>query len=115
MWWNKLVFILATAIISGCSTTSNHSNSICPERPNTYVKAIGVYDGPIADLALLLPDEASETDGFWNLAYVYDAGRTVNVRCQYSDKTNLDIHLEQPVDQCRFQIVNETSTIFRCR
>jgi hypothetical protein len=66
-------------------------------------------------MATLVPDKADETLGFWNLAYVYEAGRTVNIQCKYSDRTSLNINLAKKIDQCRYNITKDRGLFLRCK
>ncbi|RYF80312.1 MAG: hypothetical protein EOO03_17465 [Chitinophagaceae bacterium] len=90
--------------IAGTAFATPKQQSICPERSKSFVNSVQVFDGPVADLAILVPDEAKPNQGFWKLDYVYAAGRTVNVRCEYADKTNLDINLPEKIQKCSYRI-----------
>lgn len=111
----KALSILISLTFVGCSFAKEEVSSVCPVRPNSSVAAVDVYDGPIADMAILMSDEAKATQGFWNLAYVYEAGRTVNIRCKYADKTSVDINLVKKINQCRYKFMKDKNLILSCQ
>ena len=55
-------------------------------------------------MAILVPDESTNTGAYWTLDYVYKAGRTVNIRCVYADKTSVDINLPENIQKCSYRI-----------
>jgi hypothetical protein len=115
MWSIKALSLLICMTLVGCTYAQEATNNICPARSNSSVETVDVYDGPVADMAILMPDEANETRGLWNLAYVYEAGRTVNIRCKYADKTTMDINLAKKINQCHFNIMKDKSLVLRCK
>lgn len=96
-------------LISGCTTTAlgkrHEASNPCPLSPDNRLTRLLVYDGRPSDTAILKPEESSETQGYWDLGYVYDAGRSVNIQCFYADKTQLNINLVKRVNQCRYKIL----------
>jgi hypothetical protein len=108
MWSIKALSLLISMTLVGCTYAQEAANNICPARSNSSVETVDVYDGPVADMAILMPDEANETRGLWNLAYVYEAGRTVN-------KTTMDINLAKKINQCQFNIMKDKSLVLRCK
>ncbi len=115
MWSIKALLLLISLTLVGCTFAQEGANNVCPARPNSFVESVHVYDGPLAEMAILIPDEAKETRGFWNLAYVYEAGRTVNIRCKYFDNTSVDINLAKKINQCRYNIMKDKSLVLRCQ
>lgn len=115
MWPNKLIPILLGFALVGCVTAPRSGDSVCPARPDSHVKAVDVYDGPIADMAILVPDEATDTEGFWRLAYVYRSGRAVNIRCKYSDGAIVEVEIKNEIGKCRYAVAKEEGLILRCK
>lgn len=115
MWSSKLFLILISFVLISCVTAQKPADSVCPVRPDSQLKALDVYDGPIAEMAILVPDEATDTEGFWHLAYVYEAGRTVNIRCKYSDKAMVDVEIKNEIDKCRYVVAKQGELILRCK
>lgn len=100
----KVLILLVLTAMAGYAFAKPKQKSICPERPESVVKTVEVFDGPVADMATLVPDESTNTGAFWTLDYVYTAGRTVNIRCGYTDKTSVDINLADKIQKCSYRI-----------
>lgn len=100
----KVFVLLVLATTAGDVFAKPKQKSICPERPDSFVKTVEVFDGPVADMATLVPDESTNTGAYWTLDYVYAAGRTVNIRCGYADKTSVDINLAEKIQKCVYRI-----------
>ncbi len=115
MWSTKALLLLISLTLVGCTFAQAGVNNVCPARPNSFLESVDVYDGPVADMAILMPEESNETRGFWNLAYVYEAGLTVNIRCKYSDNTSVDINLAKKINQCRYNLMKDKSLVLRCQ
>lgn len=75
---------------------------VCPTRHGPATRFM-VFDGPPEELASLVPEVTDERSGFWPLAYVYEAGRFVTVRCEYGDGQALDVRLSNKVSQCDYK------------
>jgi len=115
MWSSKLFLVLTSSALFSCVTAQKSADSVCPVRSDGQLKALDVYDGPIAEMAILVPDEATDTEGFWSLAYVYEAGRTVNIRCKYSDKAVVDVEIKNKIGKCQYAIAKEEGLILLCK
>lgn len=65
-----------------------------------------VYDGPIAENALLAPDSERRVRGgtvnTWPVAYIYQAGRQVNLSCSYPNRPPVIVPVTRPVKACRY-------------
>jgi hypothetical protein len=107
------LLLIIYLMLGGCMTTGK-SNNVCPVLPDNHLTSLEVYDGPLVDMAILKPEQSSETQGYWNLAYVYEAGRGVNVRCYYADETHIDINLVKKVNQCRYKMLADNKVEFIC-
>jgi len=66
-------------------------------------------------MATLVPDSAEEFSGYWQLGYVYDAGRFVTIRCKYADKKAIDLSLSKRVDRCDYSIDAQRTLSLRCK
>lgn len=88
---------------------------VCPAQPGQPLRQVEVFDGPVEDLATLVPEIAKERFGRWQLDYVYAAGRTVNVRCHYADGRTVDVALTKKVERCHYRIDTGKTLDLRCR
>ena len=60
-----------------------------------------------------MPDKAEERSGYWQLGYIYDAGRFVTIRCKYTDGQALDVKLSKKVDKCDYKTdPNKTLSLY---
>lgn len=100
----KVFVLLVLATTAGDVFAKPKQKSICPERPDSFVKTVEVFDGPVTDMAILVPDASTNAGAYWTLDYVYKAGRTVNIRCGYADKTSVDINLAEKIQKCSYRI-----------
>jgi hypothetical protein len=99
---------------SGQSNSSNPSNP-CPARAGTTLHLVDVFDGPPESLATLMPDEAGERSGYWNLKYVYDAGRSVTIRCKYANDETHDVKLSTVTTRCDYAIDSQQALTLSCK
>lgn len=114
MWSSKFFMALTSCALISCVSTEKSADNVCPVRSDAHLRALDVYDGPIAEMAILVPDEAADTEGFWSLAYVYEAGRTVNIRCKYSDNDVVDVEIKNKIEKCQYAVSSEERLILRC-
>lgn len=65
-----------------------------------------VYDGPVADMAILKPDSTRRAGraevSSWDVAYVRAAGRQVHLSCEYAKRTPVVVRITRPVKACRY-------------
>lgn len=115
MWSIKILIPVCSLVLASCTFAQGTADNACPAKTGTFVKSVDIFDGPVADMAILMADEAQETQGFWNLGYVYEAGRTVNIRCKYADKSSADINLAKKINQCRYTISPDKSLLLDCK
>ena len=115
MSWTNRVGILLLALLSGCAPTPGVAAEVCPSQKNQPLRFVDVFDGPVQDLATLVPDKAGERSGYWRLGYVYDAARFVTIRCKYADGKTLDVKLSKRVDRCDYQIDVDKTLVLRCK
>jgi hypothetical protein len=87
----------------------------CPERAGTTLRFVDVFDGSPASLATLVPDEAGERSGHWKLKYVYDAGRTVTIRCKYANDETHDVTLPSVTVRCDYTIDAKQTLTLTCK
>jgi hypothetical protein len=76
---------------------------------------VDVFDGPPESLAVLMPDEAGERAGYWNLKYVYDAGRSITIRCKYTNDEIHDVKLSTVTTRCDYAIDSQQALTLRCK
>ena len=65
-----------------------------------------VYDGPVADNAILMGDRERRIGGAkvvsWQVDYVYAAGRQVYLSCRYAKRPPVVVPVSRPVRYCRY-------------
>jgi hypothetical protein len=105
------------SIQAGQSSQSNSANpsNPCPARRDTTLRFVDVFDGPPEELATLMPDKAEERSGYWSLKYVYDAGRTVTIRCKYANEETHDVKLSTVTTRCDYTIDSQQVLTLRCK
>ncbi|GKS74284.1 lipoprotein [Acidovorax sp. SUPP950] len=113
-WARPILAVLLFAAANGGMPTSQAAG-VCPAQPGQPLRQVDVFDGPVEDLATLVPDVAKERAGHWQLGYVYAAGRTVNVRCHYADARTVDVELTQEVERCDYRIDARKTLDLRCK
>jgi hypothetical protein len=99
MWWNSCVVVLLIALLSSCSVMAT---DVCPPREDVFLHNIDVFDGHPEELVKLMADTDNVQSGYWSLGFIYDAGRVVTVRCEYTDGKTLDVQLSNRVDKCHY-------------
>lgn len=62
-----------------------------------------------------MPSQTTETQGAWQLAYVYEAGRTVNISCKYSDTINVNVNLRKKIELCLYNISDNKNVELYCK
>jgi hypothetical protein len=87
---------------------------VCPKRTGQSLRFVDVFDGSPDELAKLIPDKAKARFGYWQLDYVYAAGRFVTVRCKYDDEKELDVKLTHNVARCDYRIGAQKTLILSC-
>jgi len=117
MSWNSAVAVLALTALSACSGDRERPQptQVCPVRPDAALRFVDVFDGDPASLATLIPDEAKEESGRWNLDYVYKAGRFVTIRCKYADDKTQDVKLTTKVSGCDYAIDAQKTLTVNCK
>ena len=100
---NKIAVVLLAAI-STCCAHAAPAPQVCPVRLDHPLRFVDVFDGSPQELATLVPDQAQEHSGYWQLGYIYKAGRFVTIRCKYDDGKELDVKLSNKVDRCDYKI-----------
>lgn len=114
MWLNRgmAVFFVVSAL--GCSVAKTTSTNVCPAQSNSYLQFVDMFDGSPEEMAILMPDQALDTHGYWSLGYVYDAKRTVTVRCKYANGKTHDVTLEKKVQRCDYKINAQKTLSLTC-
>ncbi len=115
MSWISSTVTVVLAMLTGCSPAPGVAAEVCPIQPNQPLRFVDVFDGPVGDLAILVPDKAQARSGYWRLGYVYDAARFVTIRCKYADGKTLDVKLSKRVDRCDYQIDVDKTLVLRCK
>ena len=99
---------LAAALAACCLATAcagedaaRPAASVCPTHADAAVSQIDLFDGDPADQALLAPDDDRKGQNTYSVKSVYDAGRTLTIRCHYGAASE-DVKLVKPVSQCTY-------------
>ncbi|GKT20573.1 STY0301 family protein [Acidovorax sp. SUPP3334] len=111
----KPLLVLLLAAAAGCGGLPVQAAEVCPAQPAQPLRQVDVFDGPVEDLATLVPDSAKERSGYWQVGYVYAAGRTVNVRCHYADGRTVDVPMAKKVDRCDYRIDAKKTLTLNCQ
>jgi hypothetical protein len=115
MSWNSKIAALLLATLSGCAIRPTAAAEVCPSRSNQALRFVDVFDGSPKEMATLVPDRAEEFSGYWQLGYVYDAGRFVTIRCKYADNKAIDVKLSKRVDRCDYKIDARKTLALLCK
>lgn len=115
MSWNSGAIALLFAALSGCSSHPAMATEVCPARQHAPLHFVDVFDGSPEELAMLMPDSAKEASGYWQLGYIYDAGRLVTIRCKYADGQASDVKLSSRVNKCDYKIDSKKTLKLYCK
>lgn len=115
--WSSAVAAAVAAALAGCAVhaPAPAGPDVCPLRAGHALRFVDVFDGPPEELATLIPDRAGDRSGSWELGYVYDAGRTVTIRCKYDDGAAVDRKLARRVRRCDYELDERATLSVRCR
>ncbi|MGH8083505.1 MAG: STY0301 family protein [Lysobacter sp.] len=95
---------LLLAALLACPIVPAAAAEVCAQRPEHPLRLIDVFDGTPQEMATLVPDGARKSSGYWELGYIYEAGRVVTIRCKYADGKESDVTLSKKVQRCRYKI-----------
>ena len=112
---NRLPLCFLLACLCACSASPIHAADVCPAQDKSALRSVDVFDGSPEEMATLVPDEAHERSGYWQLGYVYDAGRFVSIRCKYADGSTVDQKLAHKVGRCDYKIDARKTLSLRCQ
>jgi hypothetical protein len=115
MSWNRKIIAWLFVPLSGCSIYPVTAAEVCPPHHEQPLRFVDVFDGSPELLATLLPDGAGEQSGYWQLDYVYAAGRFVTIRCKYADGQTLDVKLSKKVYKCDYKIDAKKTLSLNCK
>jgi hypothetical protein len=115
MLWHSSIVVLMLGLFLGCALPSASATEICPSRHNTSLRFTDVFDGSTDELATLVPDKATKHTGYWQLGYIYDAGRFVTIRCKYTDGHVLDVKLPSRIEKCDYTIDAKKTLKLNCK
>jgi hypothetical protein len=114
MSWNRTLSIPLIALVSVCSIGHTIAAEVCAAKSQA-LRSVTVFEGPPSEQASLVPDSAGKNNSSWDLAYIYDGGRSVWVRCQYADGANSDVKLSARVSKCRSEAVKKDAIKLSCQ
>lgn len=112
---NSKVVALLLLLLLGCFASAVRAGEVCPSRNEQALRFVDVFDGKPEEMATLMPDLANEKSGYWQLDYVYDAGRFVTIRCKYADGKFLDVKLSTRIGRCYYKINQRSDLSVICR
>ena len=95
--------LAAACMATACAgaDVAHHVQTVCPVRPGAPVSQIDLFDGDPADQALLAPDDDKKGSNTYSVKSVYDAGRSLTIRCHYGEAST-DVKLVKPVTTCTY-------------
>jgi hypothetical protein len=111
---SKLARSLVASLVA-CSPLTLLAAEVCAPRADTPLQFVDVFDGPVEDMATLVPDRAKAHSGHWRLGYVYKANRFVVVRCKYADGQTVDVKLANRVNRCDYKINAKKTLVLYCK
>jgi hypothetical protein len=117
MIWNNRSIVRLFALVLPCFIAHQLAAAadICPHRDGQPLRYVDVFDGPPEEMATLVPDKDEERFGYWLLAYVYDAGRSVTIRCKYADGEASDVKVPNKVTKCDYKIDQKKVLTISCQ
>lgn len=116
MWSNRGITVASIALVisvAGIRTAS--AENICPLHPGHPLRLVDVFDGSPDELATLVPDEAGKVSGYWQLGYLFDAGRFVTIRCRYAGDEIADIKLSKRINRCDYKFDDKKVLSLSCK
>ncbi len=99
----------------GCSSHPVAAAEVCPVRTGQPLRYVDVFDGPTSEMATLVPDKGDERSGYWSLGYVFDAKRSVVIRCKYADKKTEDVKFTNRVERCDYSLDSSKTLHVSCK
>jgi len=92
----------------------------CPEIKDNPLTTVEIYDGPFSDQAILAPDTSKGTaangSSTWDVAYVFEAGRELNVICRYKNqKKTEEIRSAAKLKSCELKTSTKLASHFLCK
>jgi len=115
MLWNDRIVAILLAVILGCGMRVAAAAQVCPVWQHQPLRYVDIFDGTPDELATLVPDQAQERSGYWQLGYVYKAGRFVTIRCKYADGKQIDVKLSKEVGRCDYKIDTQKTLKLHCK
>ncbi|WP_373889300.1 STY0301 family protein [Massilia sp. TS11] len=111
---NKLA-TLALFLPLAWTSESAYCAEVCPVERGHFLRFVDVFDGPPEALIYLQAEQTSPTTGYWDLGYIFDAGRIVTIRCKYDDRYMIDMKLTKRVAQCSFKADKKQHLSLTCK
>jgi hypothetical protein len=115
MSWSRAAGVLLAMLCFGCASAAVAKREVCLVRAESPLRYVDVFDGAPSEMATLVPDDAGEKKGDWQLGYVYDAGRYVTIRCKYADGRTTDVRLADRVQRCDYRIDDKKTLKLTCK
>jgi len=98
----KFAALLVLIACSGSILACAKPISVCPKRGDTSVRQIDIFDGKPEDQAYLAPDDPETAPNTYTVGEIYNQGRTVTVRCHYSNGQTYEAEMKQRMQICRY-------------
>lgn len=114
MRWNRTLSIPLIALASACGFGHAIGAEVCAAK-SQLLRSIMVFNGPPSELVSLVAEQSGDHSGYWELGYVYDEGRSVWVRCQYTDGTSSDIQLSTRISKCEYEEFKDDTFKLSCQ
>jgi hypothetical protein len=113
-WQKRLTLLLSLALCAPQAALAG-TQVECPAIKHEAVYLVSIYDGKPSEEVSLASDDEERTPNLYTLGHIYDAGRTVTIRCTYKSGAVHDIELKQKVNACRASRGKTGKLRFNCQ
>ena len=113
--------VLLVAAIAFVTVSAHATGTGCPAKQDGKPLTTGyVLDGPVQDKAILEADSVGTKAGVdfasWQVGYIYDAGRKVNLDCRYDGVAEpVVVQIDTPVKACAYRKSKKQGVKLSCR
>ncbi len=114
MLWNNKILMRLLLPFCVCWANIAIAGEVCPINKEHPLRFVDVFDGAPEERVSLIPDLAKETYGYWQLGYIYDAGRVVTISCKYANGKKIDVKLIKKIKKCDYKINSQKTLALRC-
>ncbi len=115
--WDRLIGLMAGSMFGllVIHAAASADSTTCPLLGGKEPRSLDLFDGRPEELAYLIPDHVTGTEATWDVGYVYDAGRTVTIRCKYDGRRVVDVAVPHRVGRCGYHVLRGGGLDMVCR